>query len=122
MSEPQRYATDGVPDGAWPTPDGPYILYADHLTAVKEARHRDSSGFATCVSHDELLSREAAAYERGLTDQKWAEMAYDQGWEHGEYHGYNEGMRQGQQDERDYLWKLLEPLVTAIAYRNSGRQ
>lgn len=35
------------------------------------------------------------AYEAGLTDQKWAEHAYEQGREHGYAHGYDEGRTVG---------------------------
>jgi hypothetical protein len=31
---------------------------------------------------------------------------------------YNRGIEQGQRDERASLWRLIEPLVTEIAFRN----
>ena len=59
------------------------------------------------------------AYEAGLTDQKWAEHAYEQGWEHGYKHGYDDGMtagyREGYNDHarsRAYAEQVYGPYKT----------
>lgn len=48
-----------------------------------------------------------AAYEAGLADQKWAEHAYEQGYDSGWKHGYDEGRVLGYAEGKESMRKYL---------------